>query len=279
MRLHVADLSLESFLAKRSCFVELMKGDYFFGTRDVTMTSYTARALFQHGIPGWLDAMLDAPTGNVVKSNLDQLATEIDRVYLGGSMNGDVQWAPEELIADDGLVRDGGLATIGGGNHFVEIQVVEAVEDRATAYAWGVREGQLAFMVHSGSRNVGKYIGGMWRERAAAAWPKNLAYPESRLFPLSVQANPNLVTDYLQGACNRTVFETWLENCLLPTLKAGQVLVMDNATFHKGGRISQLIEDAGCQLLYLPPYSPDLNKIEQCGSWLKSRLRKQRPSV
>lgn len=38
---------------------------------------------------------------------------------------------------------------------------------------------------------------------------------------------------------------------------------MDNATFHKGGRISQLIEDAGCQLLYLPPYSPDLNKIEQ----------------
>jgi tRNA-splicing ligase RtcB len=143
--------------------------------------------------------MLDAPTGNVVKSDLDQLAAEIDRVYLGGSMNGDAQWAPEELIPDDGLVRDGGLATIGGGNHFVEIQVVEAVEDRATAYAWGVREGQLAFMVHSGSRNVGKYIGGMWRERAAAAWPKNLAYPESRLFPLSVQANPNLVTDYLQA--------------------------------------------------------------------------------
>jgi len=50
---------------------------------------------------------------------------------------------------------------------------------------------------------------------------------------------------------------------------------MDNATFHKGGRISQLIEDAGCQLLYLPPYSPDLNKIEQCWSWLKSRIRKQ----
>ena len=71
------------------------------------------------------------------------------------------------------------------------------------------------------------------------------------------------------------VFETWLENCLRTTLKAGQVLVMDNATFDKGGPISQLIEDAGCQLLYLPPYSPDLNKIEQCWSWLKSRIRKQ----
>ena len=50
---------------------------------------------------------------------------------------------------------------------------------------------------------------------------------------------------------------------------------MDNATFHKGGRIQQLIQDAGCQLLYLPPYSPDLNRIEQCWSWLKSRIRHQ----
>ena len=50
---------------------------------------------------------------------------------------------------------------------------------------------------------------------------------------------------------------------------------MDNATFHKGGRIEQLIQDAGCQLLYLPPYSPDLNKIEPCWSWLKSRIRKK----
>ncbi|MFB2921438.1 RtcB family protein [Aerosakkonema funiforme] len=199
MRLHVADLSLEKFLQKRDRFVELMKGDYFFGTRDVAMTAKTSRALFQYGIPGWLDAMLDAPTGSIVKSNLDQLADEIDRVYLGGSMNGDWKWAPEELVPDTGIVRDGGLATIGGGNHFVEIQVVEEIEDKATAFAWGVRKGQLAFTIHSGSRNVGKYIGGMWRDRARSAWPKNLKYPDSRLFPLSLTANPNLVSDYLQA--------------------------------------------------------------------------------
>ncbi len=52
-------------------------------------------------------------------------------------------------------------------------------------------------------------------------------------------------------------------------------MILDNATFHKGGRIQELIEQAGCQLLYLPPYSPDLNKIEKCWSWLKSRIRKQ----
>ncbi len=199
MRSHVVDLSLEKFLEKRHYFVELMKGDYFFGTRDVTMTAKTSCALFQYGIPGWLDAMLDSPTGSFVKSDFNQLATEIDRVYLEGSMNGATKWAPEELVPDKGLVRDGGLATIGGGNHFVEIQVVEQVKDKATAYAWGIREGQLAFMIHSGSRNVGKYIGGMWRNRAQAAWQKGQPYPESRLFPLSVQAHPKLVKDYLEA--------------------------------------------------------------------------------
>jgi len=199
MRLHVADLTLDRFLAKRDRFVELMKGDYFFGTRDVAMTAKTACAMFQSGIPGWLDAMLDKATGSTINSNWDQLATECDRVYLGGSMNGDIRWAPAELVPSSGIVRDGGLATIGGGNHFVEIQVVEEVLDKALAYAWGVRSGQITFMIHSGSRNVGKYIGGMWRDRAQEAWPKHLKTPESRLFPLSIHDTPNVVTDYLQA--------------------------------------------------------------------------------
>jgi transposase len=81
---------------------------------------------------------------------------------------------------------------------------------------------------------------------------------------IAALCNQNLIAPFtVEGACNRMVFETWLESCLLPLLEAGQVVVMDNATFHKGGRIEQLIQDAGCQLLYLPPYSPDLNKIEQ----------------
>mgnify|MGYP001826069275 CR=1 FL=1 len=79
----------------------------------------------------------------------------------------------------------------------------------------------------------------------------------------------------LEGACNRMVFELWLEHCLIPTLQPGQMVIVDNASFHKGGRIEELLTAAGCQLWYLPPYSPDLNKIEHCWSWLKSRIRKQ----
>lgn len=83
----------------------------------------------------------------------------------------------------------------------------------------------------------------------------------------------------VEGACNRTVFETWLETCLIPVLHPGEWVIVDNATFHHGGRIAQLIEAAGCQVLYLPPYSPDLNRIEKCWSWLKSRIRHLLPKV
>ncbi|MHC5596619.1 MAG: RtcB family protein [Nostoc sp.] len=199
MRLHVVDLTIDEFLAKRDQFVERMKGDYFFGTRDVTMTAQAMRSLFQYGVPGWLNAMLDQPTGSVVKSNLSQLAQESERIFLDGSMDGDWKLAPEELVPDCGLVRDGGLATIGGGNHFVEVQRVDKVENRTLAHAWGVREGQLAFMIHSGSRNVGKYIGGMWRDKAKAAWQKGLKYPDSQIFPLSTHSHPELVASYLQA--------------------------------------------------------------------------------
>lgn len=79
----------------------------------------------------------------------------------------------------------------------------------------------------------------------------------------------------IEGACNRDVFETWLEKCLIHNLQPGKKVVLDNASFHKGGRIEALIKQAGCEVWYLPPYSPDLNKIEHCWSWLKSRIRKE----
>jgi len=75
----------------------------------------------------------------------------------------------------------------------------------------------------------------------------------------------------VEGACNRTVFEIWLETCLIPVLKPGESVIVDNATFDHGGRIAQLIEAAGAQVVYLPPYSPDLNRpIEMLGVVEKS---------
>jgi transposase len=61
---------------------------------------------------------------------------------------------------------------------------------------------------------------------------------------------------------------------LVPNLKSGDYIVMDNASFHKGARIQQIIEQAGCKLIYLPAYSPDLNPIEHFWFSIKNAIKK-----
>jgi len=115
-----------------------------------------------------------------------------------------------------------------------------------------------------------------WNAKGSRFYAIKSGRRQGRVNMIAAYCNAELLAPFtVEGSCNRTVFETWLETCLIPTLKPGQIVIADNATFHKGGRIIQLIEAAGCQLKYLPPYSPDLNKIERCWSWLKSRIRKQ----
>ena len=78
----------------------------------------------------------------------------------------------------------------------------------------------------------------------------------------------------VEGSTTREVFEAYLEQMLGAVLQKGQVVVMDNLSAHKGPRVLQLIEERGCELIYLPPYSPDLNPIEEAFSKIKSLLRK-----
>ena len=115
-----------------------------------------------------------------------------------------------------------------------------------------------------------------WNQRGQRFHVLKSGRRQGRINMIAALCNHKLSAPFtIEGACNRTVFEMWLETSLVPTLVKGQVVVMDNATFHKGGRIQELIQSVGCRLLYLPPYSPDFNKIEQCWFWLKSRIRKQ----
>jgi transposase len=82
-----------------------------------------------------------------------------------------------------------------------------------------------------------------------------------------------------EGTCDTVLFNTWLEKVLIPNLKPGQVLILDNASFHKSKKSKELVEKAGCKMLFLPPYSPDLNPIEKCWANMKNRMRELLPKL
>lgn len=77
----------------------------------------------------------------------------------------------------------------------------------------------------------------------------------------------------LEGAFNGPAFCAYLEQVLLPQLRPDQLVCMDNVGFHKVASVCELVESAGCNVWCLPPYSPDLNPIEECWSKVKSILR------
>lgn len=133
--------------------------------------------------------------GLLAQSRLGELENELEKSYGLGSYDGD-----ENLVADywkdaaRDLIRDPYLGTIGGGNHFVEIQVVDRILDRRLAHAWGLKEGKIAVMAHSGSRAIGLSVGTRWREKARALWPRDMAHPDSGIFPVHGEAAVSYIT-------------------------------------------------------------------------------------
>ncbi len=109
-------------------------------------------------------------------------------------------------------------------------------------------------------------------ERALCSAPRNWGKNVTLLSSMSISGmGPSLA---VEGSTTRGVFEAYLEEVLAPSLRPGRVVVMDNLSAHKGERVREIIEERGCELLYLPPYSSDLNPIEEAFAKLKALLRK-----
>ena len=140
--------------------------------------------------------------------------------------------------------------------------------------AQGIYAERLVFVDEMGS-NISLAPVYAWSkrgERAFVSVPRNWGKNVTLLASMSLEGmGPCLA---VEGSTTRGVFEAYLEHVLAPTLRAGQVVVMDNLTAHKGERVRELIEGRGCELLYLPPYSPDFNPIEEAFAKLKALLRK-----
>lgn len=88
--------------------------------------------------------------------------------------------------------------------------------------------------------------------------------------------NKSIAPMVFNGSCNTVLFENWVEHFLIKELQPNQVVIMDNASFHKSRRTRELIESVDCRVIFLPPYSPDLNPIEKFWAnmkrWIKDRI-------
>ena len=109
-------------------------------------------------------------------------------------------------------------------------------------------------------------------QRAHGKVPRNRGKNTTLIASLSLQGLGAAMT--LEGSANAVAFELYVEHFLAPSLQPGQIVMMDNLRAHKGERVRQAIEAKGCQLLFLPGYSPDFSPIEEAFSKLKAALRR-----
>jgi transposase len=109
-------------------------------------------------------------------------------------------------------------------------------------------------------------------QRATESVPRNRGKKTTLIASLSLEGiGASMI---IEGAANGVAFEASVEHILVPRLVKGQIVVMDNLRVHKSARVRQLIEERGCQLLFLPAYSPDFSPIEEAFSKVKASLRR-----
>jgi transposase len=109
-------------------------------------------------------------------------------------------------------------------------------------------------------------------ERAYGSVPRNRAKNTTLLASMSLEGMGAAMT--VEGSTTQKVFEAYVERFLAPTLKPGQVLILDNLRAHKGEKVKQLIKSSAASVIFLPAYSPDFNPIEEAFSKIKAILKK-----
>lgn len=110
-------------------------------------------------------------------------------------------------------------------------------------------------------------------QRAIGKVPRNYGAIMSLIASISMQGMGEALI--LDGAADGAAFESYIEQILAPSLRPGQIVILDNLSIHLGPRVKQAIEGRSCRLLFLPAYSPDFSPIEEAFSKLKALLRQE----
>ena len=228
MRLLTTGLDLSRVEPQRETLIRRLSRVLLQNGRDVPMSSRSFTALFDSGPAACLDEL--CPEGLWTQVDRERLYRELSPCIGLAGFGGSSRYAPEALMPKSrSVLRDPALGTPGAGNHFVELQVVDKVLDRHRCYAAGLAEGQLLVMIHSGSRDLGFYVGQRWMDRAKAEWPTGVRHPASGLYGL----NGALAEQYLQ-AMGTAARYAWLNRVVLAEMVRA---VLAELFQHAGGAL------------------------------------------
>lgn len=136
-----------------------------------------------------------------------------------------------------------------------------------------IREDKLVYIDESGcDENIVKDKAWCLKGKILKA-KKSGKYKQRTNIVAGIVNNKVIAPCVFKGSCNTELFNKWIEEFLIKELRTGQIVIMDNASFHKSKKTRELIEQAGCKLIFLPPYSPELNRIEKFWANMKRYIK------
>ncbi|MDE6674935.1 MAG: RtcB family protein, partial [Acetatifactor sp.] len=159
---------------------------FFEGGRQIPMTGRQRQALFRYGLEGLLETNNDSKKSGLWRYYQPQTQEKwLSRTVCRGSLKADDTEGLEDFIGSyDQLAYDDQIGTIGGGNHFLEVQRVAEIYDGQTANAWNIKKGAVTVMLHAGSLTIGHHSGLLNRKICQGIYPAGLAHPENKIYPI-----------------------------------------------------------------------------------------------
>ena len=210
MRLLVTDLPADDLEPHWPAIAARLRGLFFQGQRDIPLSPRQREAMLRDGLRGLAATQGDnAGRGLWADYDVTTELADLDRLATGGAFPTSDLFGFDDYVRSSGQTdgRDAQIGSIGGGNHFVELQRVDELLDPDVARRWGVSKGSLAIMVHSGSVALGHAVGGHYMEEARSMFPAGLRHPAHGFYVMPT-AGPQAgrAAEYLDAMHNAANF-------------------------------------------------------------------------
>lgn len=207
MRLHTTSLCEDEVRSNLDELESKCRQIYFEAGRRIPTLYEHREALLLAGIRGLFDTVSGDFDEGLWSYFHRTPRSSLSRIDRSGSLSANSIQKLSDFVGKPGqLHRDSQIGSIGGGNHFVEFQKIKRIIDGTIAHAWGLKEGMVTVMVHTGSVSVGSTVGSHYQEKVRQVHPRNVAYPENGIFVLPVaerfEATAALFWDALHNGAN-----------------------------------------------------------------------------